>query len=141
MAGLDRSTPVPIEIKLHNASLVMELSFTNGATYQLPFEYLRVFSPSAEVRGHGVGQGVLQTGKRGVTVTGVEPVGNYAVKILFSDGHNSGLYSWDVLYNLAVNQEELWQEYLSQLEAAGASRDVDTTKPSTAGHHGHSCKH
>lgn len=140
MAGLDRSTPVPTEIKLHNASRVMELSFADGTSYQLPYEFLRVFSPSAEVRGHGIGQGVLQTGKRDVTITGIEPVGNYAVKIAFSDGHNSGLYSWDVLHDLAVNQEPLWAEYLSQLEAAGASRDVDTTS-SAAGHHGHSCKH
>lgn len=141
MAGLDRNTPVPTEIKLHNASRVMELSFDDGSSYRLPYEYLRVYSPSAEVRGHGVGQGVLQTGKREVAITGIEPVGNYAVKISFSDGHNSGLYSWDVLHELAVNQEQLWQDYLRQLETAGASRDVDLSKPSAGHQHGPSCKH
>lgn len=141
MAGLDRNTPVPTEIKLHNASRVMELSFDDGSSYRLPYEYLRVYSPSAEVRGHGIGQGVLQTGKREVAITGIEPVGNYAVKISFSDGHNSGLYSWDVLHELAVNQDQLWQDYLRQLEAAGASRDVDLSKPSAGHRHGPSCKH
>ena len=134
MSGLDRNTPVPTEIKLHTASRLLEVSFDNGSTYRLPFEFLRVYSPSAEVRGHGVGQGVLQTGKRDVTITDIEPVGNYAVKISFSDGHNSGLYSWDVLHTLGSQQEALWQDYLQQLEAAGASRDVDSTTPKPVGH-------
>lgn len=129
MSGLDRNTPIPTELKLHNTSRLLEVSFDDGSNYRLPFEFLRVYSPSAEVRGHGVGQGVLQTGKRDVIVTAVEPVGNYAVRITFSDGHNSGLYSWDVLHTLGSQQEQLWQDYLKQLEAAGASRDVDSSKP------------
>lgn len=125
MSGLDRDTPVPTAIKLHSTSRVMELSYADGSQYLLPFEYLRVLSPSAEVRGHGVGNGVLQTGKRNVTISAVEPVGNYAVRIRFSDGHDSGLYSWDVLHTLCVKQDALWQNYLDQLDAAGASRDID----------------
>ncbi|HTH41408.1 MAG TPA: DUF971 domain-containing protein [Rhodocyclaceae bacterium] len=134
MSGLDRNTPIPTELKLHNTSRILEVSFDDGSHYRLSYEFLRVFSPSAEVRGHGVGQGVLQTGKREVTITDVEPVGNYAVKISFSDGHNSGLYSWDVLHTLGSQQEALWQDYLKQLEAAGASRDVDTSTPKPTGH-------
>ena len=135
MSGLDRNIPVPTALKLHNVSRLLEVSFDDGSNYQMPFEFLRVYSPSAEVRGHGVGQGTLQTGKREVTITGIEPVGNYAVKITFSDGHNSGLYSWDVLHTLGSQQEALWQDYLKQLEAAGASRDVDSTTKAA----GHSC--
>lgn len=124
MAGLKRNTPIPTEIKLHQASHLMELAFSDGAHFQLPYEFLRVFSPSAEVRGHG--QEVLQTGKRDVAIVGVEPVGNYAIQPTFSDGHYSGIYSWDLLYELGINREKLWQEYLARLEAAGASRDIET---------------
>lgn len=138
MSGLDRDTPVPTAIKLHSTSRVMELSYADGSQYLLPFEYLRVLSPSAEVRGHGVGNGVLQTGKRNVTIAAVEPVGNYAVRIRFSDGHDSGLYSWDVLHTLCVKQDALWQKYLDQLAAAGASRDIDLTL-SAANASGKSC--
>lgn len=138
MSGLDRDTPVPTAIKLHNTSRVMELNYADGSQYLLPFEYLRVLSPSAEVRGHGVGNGVLQTGKRNVTITAVEPVGNYAVRIRFSDGHDSGLYSWDVLHTLCVKQEALWQNYLDQLAAAGAGRDIDLSL-ATAAAGGKSC--
>lgn len=127
MAGLNRDTRIPTEIKLHQASHLMELVFSDGAHFQLSYEFLRVFSPSAEVSGHGPGQEVLQTGKRNVAITSVEPVGNYGIQPLFSDGHNSGIYSWDLLYELGTNQESLWQEYLARLEAAGASRDIDTT--------------
>ena len=134
MSGLDRNTPIPTELKLHNTSRILEVSFDDGSHYRLSYEFLRVFSPSAEVRGHGVGQGVLQTGKRDVTITDVEPVGNYAVKISFSDGHNSGLYSWDVLHTLGGQQDALWQDYLKQLDAAGASRDVDTSTPKPSSH-------
>jgi len=134
MSGLDRNTPIPTELKLHNTSRILEVSFDDGSHYRLSYEFLRVFSPSAEVRGHGVGQGVLQTGKREVTITDVEPVGNYAVKISFSDGHNSGLYSWDVLHTLGSQQDALWQGYLKQLDAAGASRDVDTSTPKPSSH-------
>jgi DUF971 family protein len=134
MAGLDKNTPVPTEIKLHQQSRLMELRFADGAHFSLPYEYLRVFSPSAEVRGHGPGQEVLQTGKRMVEISGIEPVGNYAVKPAFSDGHDSGIYSWDLLYDLGVNHESYWQSYLIRVEAASASRDVDsTTQPPKTG--------
>ena len=127
MSGLDRKTPIPTEITLHKKSRVLELGFEDGARYQLPAEYLRVYSPSAEVRGHGPGQETLQTGKRNVEITDLEGVGNYAVKPTFSDGHDTGLYSWDLLYDLGVNQEALWADYLARLEQAGASRDIDST--------------
>src|SRR5438128_10834605 len=114
---------VPIEIKLHQKSRVMEISFSDGSSYRLPFEFLRVYSPSAEVRGHGPGQEVLQTGKREVDIVSLEPVGSYAVQPSFSDGHATGIFSWDYLYHLGENQEKMWREYLAKLEAAGASRD------------------
>jgi DUF971 family protein len=122
MAGLDSSTPVPTEIKLHQTSRVLEISFANGSTFRLPYEYLRVQSPSAEVRGHGPGQETLQTGKETVGITEIETVGHYALRPVFTDGHNSGIYSWDYLYDLGVRQSELWQSYLDRLAAAGASR-------------------
>ena len=122
MAGLDASTPVPTAIKLHQMSRVLEMSFNNGSTFRLPYEYLRVHSPSAEVRGHGPGQETLQIGKEGVGITEVETVGHYAIRPVFSDGHNSGIYSWDYLYDLGVRQSELWQSYLDRMQAAGASR-------------------
>lgn len=108
MAGLDKNTPIPTEIQLHQKSRFMELLFDDGSRFELPYEYLRV-SPSAEVRGHGAGQETLQVGKREVTITSVEPVGSYAIKPVFSDGHDSGLYSWDYLYELGVRQQEWWQ--------------------------------
>jgi DUF971 family protein len=113
----------PTEITLHKKSRTMEIAFDDGAIYKLPFEFLRVHSPSAEVRGHGPGQGVLQTGKEDVNLLQVEPVGSYAVKLSFDDGHDSGLYSWDYLYSLGKNQDTLWQEYLFQIEEMVASRD------------------
>ncbi len=124
MAGLDAKTPLPTEIKLHQASRVLELVFPRGIVFRLPCEFLRVNSPSAEVRGHGPGQETLQVGKRDVTITDLEPVGHYAIRPSFSDGHGTGIYSWDYLYDLGVRQDELWQRYLARLEAAGASRDV-----------------
>ena len=127
MSGLDRKTPIPTEITLHKKSRVLELKFEDGSQYQLPAEYLRVYSPSAEVRGHGPGQETLQTGKRNVELTELEAVGNYAVQPTFSDGHNTGIYSWDLLYDLGVNHESLWTDYLARLEKAGASRDIDST--------------
>jgi DUF971 family protein len=132
MAGLNRDTPIPTEIKLHQTSRLMELTFSDDAHFQLPYELLRVFSPSAEVRGHGPGQEVLQAGKRNVAIVGVEPVGNYAIRPIFSDGHDSGIYSWDMLYALGVQQESMWQQYLVRLAAAGASREVDATLTSAA---------
>ena len=122
MSGLDRKTPIPTEITLHKKSRILELGFEDGTRYQLPAEYLRVYSPSAEVRGHGPGQETLQTGKRNVEITDLEGVGNYAVKPSFSDGHDTGIYSWEYLYELGVGQDENWAAYLGQLEKAGASR-------------------
>jgi len=134
MAGLDQPAPMPTEITLHQASRVLEIHFANGLHALLPCEYLRVFSPSAEVRGHGPGEEKLQTGKRNVNITAIEPVGNYAIKPTFSDGHDSGIYSWNTLYDLAINQESYWQTYLARLAAAGASRDVDgSTQPPKSG--------
>jgi DUF971 family protein len=123
MAGLDARTPQPTEIKLHQASRVLELTFSDGKCFKLPYEFLRVYSPSAEVRGHGPGQEVLQVGKRDVAISDVEPVGHYAIRPVFSDRHDSGIYSWDYLYGLGERQDELWQAYLDRLASAGASRD------------------
>ena len=123
MAGLDSSTPHPTGIVVHRQSRVLEIAFDDGASFRLPFEFLRVHSPSAEVRGHGPGQEVLQVGKRHVDLLELEPVGNDAVQPRFSDGHSSGLYSWDYLHWLGTNQTSLWETYLERLEAAGASRE------------------
>ena len=136
MAGLRSDTPSPESITLHGASRVLEVGFSDGSVFRLPFELLRVFSPSAEVQGHGPGQEVLQTGKRNVTVVELEPVGNYAVKPVFSDGHDSGIYSWDYLYYLGSQQAQLWQDYESRLQQAGVDRD--TPMPAKAGS---SCGH
>ena len=114
---------VPTEIKLHQKSRVMEIAFSDGRSFQLPYEYLRVHSPSAEVRGHGPGQEVLQVGKRSIEIRTLEPVGSYAVQPVFSDGHATGIYSWDYLYELGQNQDQLWTKYLEKLKQAGASRD------------------
>jgi len=113
----------PVEIKLHQKSCLLEIAFDDGVSHRLPYEFLRVYSPSAEVRGHGAGQEKLQAGKKNVGVREVLPVGTYAMKIVFDDGHDSGLYTWDYLYNLGRHQDELWQEYLDKLAAAGASRE------------------
>jgi len=123
MAGLHPSTPTPREIKLHQTSRVLEISFSDGKVFKLPYEFLRVNSPSAEVRGHGPGQEVLQVGKRDVTIAEVEAVGHYAIRPKFSDGHDTGIYSWDYLYEIGEDQEALWHRYLARLEKAGASRD------------------
>jgi len=124
MAGLDASTPHPTEIKLHQASKVLEIAFTDGQRFRLPYEFLRAHSPSAEVRGHGPGQEVLQVGKREVGITEVEAVGHYAIRPTFSDGHDTGIYSWDYLHDLGMRQDALWKAYLARLAAAGASRDA-----------------
>ncbi len=113
----------PTEITLHQQSRVLEIAFNDGARFKLPFEFLRVYSPSAEVRGHGPGQETLQVGKRNVLLTEVEPAGSYAIKLVFDDGHDSGLYTWEYLYELGKYQDGMWQDYLNKLEAAGASRD------------------
>ncbi len=122
MSGLTNSTPRPTDISLHQASRLLEIKFDNHMQCQLSCEFLRVYSPSAEVKGHAPGQEVLQLGKEDVNITAIEPVGNYAVKLTFSDGHNTGLYSWDYLYELASNYEALWLEYLGKLSAAGIGR-------------------
>ena len=123
MGGLDKETPIPTEIKLHQKSRLMEIAFSDGSRFELSYELLRVYSPSAEVRGHGPGQETLQVGKRDVTIAEVEPVGHYAIQPRFSDGHNSGIFSWDYLYELGCEQDALWQRYLAKPAAAGASRD------------------
>jgi DUF971 family protein len=128
MAGLNKGVPLPTEIKLHQKSRVLEVVFADGREFRLPCEFLRVYSPSAEVRGHGPGQEVLQTGKKDVEITRVEPVGHYAVQLHFSDGHDTGIYSWDLLYDYGARQQEMWQHYLRRMEEAGASRDSPKEK-------------
>ena len=116
------SKPVPTELNLHRQSRVLEITYDDGAHFNLPCEYLRVFSPSAEVQGHGPGQRVLQVGKEGVNIDRIEPVGNYAVCLHFDDEHNTGIYAWETLYQLGVNHEQNWQQYLEELKAAGHTR-------------------
>lgn len=123
MAGLTKNTPVPQDITVHVQSRLLEILFADGAHFKLPFELMRVYSPSAEVQGHGPGQEVLQTGKREVGIVALEPVGNYAVQPTFSDGHDTGIYSWDYLYFLGDQQAELWADYERRLAAAGVRRD------------------
>lgn len=124
VTGPQKGTRQPTDIILHQQSRILEIAFDDSKRYRLSCEYLRVSSPSAEVRGHGAGQEVLQTGKRDVSITAIEPVGNYAIKLVFSDGHDTGLYSWDYLYSLGADHDSLWNEYLQRLEKAGASRDA-----------------
>ena len=133
MAGLQPGTPTPTALTVHGQSRMLEVSFSDGAEFRIPFELMRVYSPSAEVQGHGPGQEVLQTGKREVTVIELEPIGNYAVKPVFSDGHDSGIFSWDYLYFLGSEQDRLWAEYTQRLAAAGAQRDAPMA---AAGGHG-----
>ncbi len=123
-----QDTHVPTAITVHKASRTLELSY-GDLSYQLPFEFLRVYSPSAEVRGHGSGQEVLQTGKRNIEIKGIEPVGHYAIRPLFSDGHDSGIYSWDLLHAFCVNQQGMWEDYLRKLEAAGHTRESGRDAP------------
>jgi hypothetical protein len=132
MAGLKKDTPTPQAITAHSQSRVLEISFSDGACFRIAFELMRVYSPSAEVQGHGEGQEVLQSGKRLVDITGLEPVGNYAVQPTFSDGHSSGIFSWDYLYFLGSQQASLWQQYEQRLQAAGLDRD--TPMPALDGH-------
>ena len=113
----------PTEIKLHRQSRVLEISFANGKTFSLPCEFLRVYSPSAEVRGHGPGQEVLQVGKKLVEISKIEPTGSYAIQLTFSDGHDTGIYSWDTLYDYGLRQDAMWRHYLERLAEAGASRE------------------
>lgn len=122
MSGLTPDSPRPIDIRLHQFSRLLEIKFDNNTECQLSCEFLRVYSPSAEVKGHGPGQEVLQVGKEDVNIIGIEPVGNYAIKLIFSDGHDTGLYSWDYLYDLALHYESMWMDYLVRLEQAGHPR-------------------
>ncbi len=121
---MEANTPPPTEIKLHQKSRLLEISFADGKTFRLPCEFLRVYSPSAEVRGHGLGQEVLQAGKKDVEITKIEPVGSYAVQLAFSDGHDTGIYSWELLYDYGMNQENMWQQYLMRVQLAGANREA-----------------
>ena len=132
MAGLQSGAPTPEAITVHGQSRVLEVSFSDGSRFRIPFELMRIYSPSAEVQGHGPGQEVLQTGKRGVELETLEPVGNYAVQPRFSDGHDTGIFSWDYLYFLGSRQEQLWEQYSSRLQAAGVDRDA--SMPEVGGH-------
>ena len=131
MAGLTPNTPHPTGLTLHGRSRVLEVSFADGASFRIPYELLRVYSPSAEVQGHGAGQEVLQTGKREVEIVALQPIGHYAVQPTFSDGHDSGIYSWDLLYQLGAQQAQRWADYEARLRAAGLERDAPM--PSKAG--------
>ena len=122
-------SPIPTDVKLHQVAKVLELAFADGRAFRLPYEFLRVHSPSAEVRGHGPGQETLQVGKKDVTIDEVEPIGHYAIRPKFSDGHDTGIYSWEYLHDLCVRQDALWQDYLDRLAAAGASREAQPKKP------------
>ena len=132
MAGLKPGAPSPQSITVHGRSRVLEVAFSDGNVYRIPFELMRIYSPSAEVQGHGPGQEVLQTGKGLVDLAALEPVGNYAVQPHFSDGHNTGIFSWDYLYFLGSQQEQLWRQYAQRLQAAGVERDA--AMPSPPGH-------
>lgn len=135
MAGLKAGAPTPEALTVHAQSRVLEVAFSDGAVFRLPFELLRVCSPSAEVQGHGPGQEVLQTGKREVEIVALEPVGHYAVKPTFSDGHDSGIFTWDYLYELGRDQDALWAQYLQRLADAGVDRDA----PMPLKGSGHAC--
>ena len=137
MAGMTPSTPLPTGLTVHQNSRVLEVAFSDGASFRLPFELMRIYSPSAEVQGHGPGQEVLQTGKREVGIVALEPVGNYAVQPTFSDGHESGIYSWDYLYFLGAQQDELWRRYEARLAEAGVARDAPMVEAAAGGcgHH------
>jgi DUF971 family protein len=122
MTDTSQQSPHPIDIRLHQASRLLEIKFDNNTECKLSTEFLRVYSPSAEVRGHGAGQETLQVGKEDVNISTIEPVGNYAIKLVFTDGHDTGLYSWDYLYEMAKNYEAMWQDYITKLEMAGHKR-------------------
>ena len=136
MAGLQAGAPTPVSITAHGQSRVLEVGFSDGATFRIPFELMRICSPSAEVQGHGPGQEILQTGKRNVELLDLQPVGNYAVQPTFSDGHDTGIFSWDYLYFLGSQQPALWKQYEERLQAAGAQRDAPMFEAS-----GSSCGH
>ena len=132
MAGIKTGAPTPESITVHGASRMLEVAFSDGASFRIPFELMRIYSPSAEVQGHGPGQEILQTGKREVDLVDLQPVGNYAVQPRFSDGHDTGIYSWELLYELGANQQQLWAAYERRLAAAGVDRDAPM--PARGGH-------
>jgi DUF971 family protein len=135
MAGLQAGAPTPVSITAHGQSRVLEVGFSDGANFRIPFELMRIYSPSAEVQGHGPGQEILQTGKRNVELLDLQPVGNYAVQPTFSDGHDTGIFSWDLLYELGSRQHQLWAEYEQRLAAANVDRDAPMAeKPAKGGH-------
>lgn len=123
MTNQVKEKAVPTQIELHQKSRVLDIAFSDGKHFSLPYEFLRVYSPSAEVRGHGPGQETLQVGKKEVEITAAEPVGTYALQLVFSDGHDSGIYSWETLHGMGINQEAMWQEYLQRMAEAGAKRE------------------
>ena len=132
MAGLKADSPTPTALTVHGQSRVLEIEFSDGAAFKIPFELMRVYSPSAEVQGHGPGQEILQTGKREIDIVQLEPIGNYAVKPVFSDAHESGIFTWDYLYHLGNDQTRLWADYAHRLLAAGVERDAPMV--TAAGH-------
>lgn len=125
---MDKSKVRPTDIKLHQKSRVLEVAFDNDTSFKFSCEYLRVYSPSAEVQGHGPGQEVLQIGKQNVNILNIEPVGTYAVCLHFDDGHNTGIYSWEWLHHLGIDQEKLWQQYLDRLQQSGYKREPESTE-------------
>jgi DUF971 family protein len=129
MAGLTAGAPAPTDLVVHRRSRVLEVAFDDGARFRIPFELLRVYSPSAEVQGHSPDQAVLQTGKREVLIDAVEPVGNYGVQPRFSDGHDTGIFTWAYLYELGAHEAERWADYAARLQAAGADRDTPMPPP------------
>jgi DUF971 family protein len=135
--------PNPTSLTVHQKSRLLDIAFDDGAAFSIPFELMRVYSPSAEVKGHGPGQEVLQVGKRDVSIDGIEPVGNYAVRPLFTDGHNTGIYTWEYLYKLGAEHQSLWQQYMHRLHEAGfegdSGREPGTVLPGAAPRHG--CGH
>lgn len=133
MAGLKPDTPVPTALTVHQQSRVLEVAFDDGAHFRIPFELMRIYSPSAEVQGHGPGQEILQTGKRQVVVSDLTAVGHYAVQPRFSDGHDTGIFSWDLLYRLGTDQAQLWQQYEARLQTAGVDRDAPMVKAGAGG--------
>ena len=141
MTGKAQASPQPVALTVHQSSRVLEVAFDDGASFRIPFELMRVYSPSAEVQGHGPGQEVLQTGKRGVTVSELQPVGLYAVQPRFSDGHDSGIFSWSYLYHLGRDQAELWQRYEQRLQAAGIDRDAPMSASAASGAAGACASH
>ena len=134
---MSASHRTPVSLTVHQQSRALEIAFDDGASFRIPFELMRVYSPSAEVQGHGPGQETLQTGKRGVVIDAIEPVGHYAVKPTFSDGHDPGLFTWDYLYRLGSQQDELFNQYLERLAQAGLDRDADMVKPTGGACHSH----